>query len=104
MNGAKKIILFLLALFCGFIELLEVLALPILFLILGLWQDMPWQYYAITIGGYFGLLLVLGGLMHLIFKLLGRKYTSRLARRAGKYRTRFIMENENSPDLPAEHN
>ena len=84
--------------------MLEVLALPILFLILGLWQNFPWQFYAITIGGYFGLLLVLGGLMHLIFKLLGRKYTSRLARRSGKYRTRFLKEHENSPDLTQEDN
>jgi hypothetical protein len=100
----KKVLLFLLALFCGLMELLEVLALPILFLILGLWQDMPWQYYAITIGGYFGLLLVLEGLLHLVFKLLGRKYTSRLTGKAGKYRTRFLKEHENSPALTAEDN
>ena len=100
----KKVLLFLLALFCRLMELLEVLALPILFLILGLWQDLPWQYYAITIGGYFGLLLVLEGLMHLVFRLLGRKYTSRLQRKAAKYRTRFSAEHENSPELPNEDN
>ena len=100
----KKVLLFLLALFCGLMELLEVLALPILFLILGLWQDLPWQYYAITIGGYFGLLLVLEGLMHLVFRLLGRKYTSRLQRKTAKYRTRFSAENENSLHLPKEDN
>ncbi len=100
----KKVLLFLLALVCGLIELLEVLALPILFLILGLWQDLPWQYYAITIGGYFGLLLVLEGLLRLVFKLMGRKYTSRFQRKARKYRTRFSLEHKNYPDLPTEDN
>jgi uncharacterized membrane protein len=100
----KKVLLFLLALVCGFMELLEVLALPILFLILGLWQDLPWQYYAITIGGYFGLLLIGELVIHLIFRALERKYTSRIARKAEKYRTRFLKEHENSPDLTAEDN
>ena len=100
----KKVLLFLLALVCGFIDLVEVLALPILFLILGLWQDLPWQYYAITIGGYFGLLLLLEGLVHLIFKLLGRKRRGLISRKAAKYRTRFSAENENSLHLPTEDN
>lgn len=100
----KKVLLFLFYVFAFLVEWIEVLGLPILFLILGLWQQMPWQYYAITIGGYFGLLLVLEGLMHLLFRLLGRKYTSRLQRKTAKYRTRFSTEHENSPELPTEDN
>ena len=100
----KKVLLFLFYVFAFLVEWIEVLGLPILFLILGLSQQMPWQYYAITIGGYFGLLLLLEGLVHLIFKLLGRKRSGLISRKAAKYRTRFSAENENSLHLPKEDN
>ena len=94
----------LLGIICFIVDCIEVLLLPIAFLILGMWQQLPWQYYAITIGGYLGVLFLLEGILYLFFKLLGRTYTSRFARKVGKYRSRFSIEDEFSPKLPMERN
>ena len=51
-------------------DVIGFLALPALFLIIGLMNSFPWQYYAITIGGYFALFIVLEIILHFIFKAL----------------------------------
>lgn len=92
MKKLAKAFLVLIGVICFIGECLEVLLLPLGFLIFGLWQQMPWQFYAITIGGYFGLLLVLNLLLHLIFRLLGKHYASRFEKALTKLITKFSTE------------
>ena len=51
-------------------DIIEFLALPALFLIIGLINSFPWQYYAISIGGYFALFIISEIVLHFIFKAL----------------------------------
>ena len=70
-------------------DVIEFLALPALFLIIGLMNSFPWQYYAITIGGYFALFIVLEIILHFIFKALDKKYTPLIERKLKKYFNKF---------------
>ena len=45
-------------------NLIEILAIPALFLIIGLLNSFPWQYYAATIGGYFIIAIVIQIICH----------------------------------------
>ena len=70
-------------------DIIEFLALPILFLVLGLINSFPWQYYAISIGGYFALFIILEIILHFVFKALDKKYTPLIERKLEKYFNRF---------------
>ena len=70
-------------------DVIEFLALPVLFLIIGIMNSFPWQYYAITIGGYFALFIVLEIILHFIFKALDKKYTPLIERKLEKYFNKF---------------
>ena len=61
-------------------NLAEILAVPALFLIVGLLNDFPWQFYAATIGGYFIIAIVIQIICHFIFKHFEKKYESALMR------------------------
>ena len=61
-------------------NLIEILAIPALFLIIGLLNSFPWQYYAATIGGYFIIAIVIQIICHFIFKHFEKKYESALMR------------------------
>ena len=74
-------------------DIIEFLALPILFLVLGLINSLPWQYYAISIGGYFALFIILEIVLHFIFKALDKKYTPFIEKKLGKY---FNKSSKNS--------
>ena len=73
-------------------DIIEFLALPVLFLIVGLINLLPWQYYAIAIGGYFTLFIILEVVLHFIFKALDKKYTPFLERKLEKYFNKFSKE------------
>lgn len=60
------------------VELCEILALPALFVIIGLLNAFPWQYYAVTVGGYFFVGAIIQLICHFLFKKLERKYESTL--------------------------
>ena len=66
-------------------DVIEFLALPALFLIIGLVNSFPWQYFAITIGGYFALFIALEVILHFVFKALDKKYTPFIERKLEKY-------------------
>lgn len=66
-------------------DVIEFLAPPILFLIIGLINAFPWQYYAIAIGGYFALFIILEVVLRLVFKALGKRYTPLIKRKLEKY-------------------
>ena len=61
-------------------NLIEILTIPALFLIIGLLNSFPWQYYAATIGGYFIIAIVIQIICHFIFKHFEKKYESALMR------------------------
>ncbi|MBQ8566871.1 MAG: hypothetical protein IJ445_04725 [Clostridia bacterium] len=91
----KKIIGFIANILCiGMViwDIIEFLALPALFLIIGLLNSFSWQYYAIAIGGYFALFIILEIVLHFIFKALDKKYTPFLERKLEKYFNKFSKE------------
>lgn len=96
MKTLKKVLLTLVGILCMLAEILDVLIIPIAFLILGLLQQMPWQYYAIMIGGYFGVIILSELILHLIFKALGKKYSTRFVQKVEKLMARFTKEQNNS--------
>ena len=66
-------------------DIVEFLAIPALFVIIGLLNSFSWQYYAITIGGYVVLLLLAELVAHFVFKALDKKYTPLIERKLEKY-------------------
>lgn len=74
-------------------DIIEFLAIPVLFLVIGLIYSFSWQYYAITIGGYFALFVILEIVLRLIFKALDKKYTPLLERRLEKHFNKFSKKN-----------
>ena len=70
-------------------DIIEFLALPALFLIIGLLNSFSWQYYAIAIGGYFALFIILEIVLHFIFKALDKKYTPLIERKLEKCFNKF---------------
>ena len=70
-------------------DIIEFLAIPALFLVIGLLNSFPWQYYAMSIGGYFALFIILEIILHFIFKALDKKYTPLLERKLEKYFKKF---------------
>ena len=83
-DSKMKKLLIVLGVIGAICELLEYLAIPAILAIIGAFNHFPWQYYAITIGGYFGLLLAGELLLRLIFHSLGKKYTSRITNKLTK--------------------
>ncbi len=44
--------------------------IPVLFIIIGLIFSFPWQYYAITVGGYFIIFVTVRTVRYLIIKIM----------------------------------
>ena len=70
-------------------DIIEFLAIPALFLVIGLLNSLPWQYYAISIGGYFALFIILEIILHFAFKAFDKKYTPIIERKLEKYFNKF---------------
>ncbi len=70
-------------------DIIEFLAIPAIFLVIGLLNSFPWQYYAISIGGYFSLFVILEIIAHFVFKALDKKYTPLIKRKLEKYFSKF---------------
>ena len=70
-------------------EVIEFLAIPALFVVIGLLNSFPWQYYAISIGGYFALFIIIDVVLHFVFKALEKKYTPFIKRKIDKFFDRF---------------
>ena len=87
----KTVVFFANILYVGMViwDIIEFLALPALFLVLGLINSFPWQYYAIAIGGYFALFIILEIILHFVFKALDKKYTPLIERKLEKYFNKF---------------
>ena len=61
-------------------NLVEILTIPALFLIVGVLNSYPWQYYAVTIGGFFIIAITIQTVGHFWFKRVEKKYESALLR------------------------
>ena len=70
-------------------ELAEFLAIPAILVVIGLFNDLPWQYYAISIGGYIIFWLLMEMVARFVFKLLDKKYTPRIEKQLEKILDRF---------------
>ena len=84
----KKLLIFLVnILYIGtvILDIIGFLALPAVFLVIGLMNSFPWQYYAVAIGGYFALFIILDIILHFVFKALDKKYTPFIERKLAKY-------------------
>ncbi len=68
MKKFLKILSGLLSVVVFIIELAEFLGLPVALLLIGIFCDMPWQFYLISIGGCFVLLVIAEIVAHIIFK------------------------------------
>lgn len=73
-------------------DIIEFLAIPALFLIIGWMNSFPWQYYAIAIGGYFAFFIILEIILHFTFKALDKKYSPFIARKLEKYINKFSKD------------
>lgn len=73
-------------------DLIEFLAIPAVFLVIGLLNSFPWQYYAITIGGYFALFIIAEIIAHFVFSALEKKYTPLIERKLEKYFNKFTKK------------
>ena len=88
----KKLLIFIVnILYVGMViwDIIEFLAIPALFLVIGLLNSFPWQYYAISIGGYFALFIILEIILHFVFKALDKKYTPLIERKLEKHFDKF---------------
>lgn len=79
-----KIILAILTVFEFLWDLFGFLLLPAIFVGVGLLDNAPWQYYAITVGGYFALFALLELIFSIIFKKIDKKYSPVIERKIGK--------------------
>ena len=70
-------------------DIAEFLAIPALFIVIGLLNSYSWLYYAITIGGYIVLFIVAEIIAHFVFKALDKKYTPLIERKLEKYLNKF---------------
>ena len=70
-------------------DIVEFLAVPALFIIIGMLNSFSWQYYAITIGGYIALFIIAEIVAHFVFKALDKKYTPFIERKLEKIFNRF---------------
>ena len=70
-------------------DIAKFLAIPALFIVIGLLNSYPWQYYAISIGGYIVLFIVAEIIAHFVFKTLNKKYSPLIERKLEKYLNKF---------------
>ena len=61
-------------------NLLEILAIPALFIVVGLLNSYPWKYYIATIGGYFIIAILIQTVCHFGFKYFEKRYESALVK------------------------
>lgn len=66
-------------------DVIEFLAIPALFTVIGLLNSFPWQYYAISIGGYVALFIIAEIVAHFVLKALDKKYTPLIERKFKKH-------------------
>ena len=61
-------------------DLSEILAIPVLLVIIGLLNSFSWQYYVISIAIYFAIMIIVQVVCHLVAKRFEKKFESALDR------------------------
>ena len=61
-------------------DVIEILVVPVLFSVIGILNQYPWQYYAVSIGGFFAIAIIIQSACHLILKRFEKKYESTLVK------------------------
>ena len=74
-------------------DIVEFLAVPALFIIIGILNSFSWQYYVISIGGYVVLFIIVEIIAHFVFRALDKKYTPFIERKLEKICNRFLRKN-----------
>ena len=75
MKGFLKFLEIICSIIIAVWTLVEFLAIPAFLTVIGLLNDFPWQYYAISIGGYFILFIIIEIIAHFFFKAIDKKFT-----------------------------
>ena len=104
MKSLLKILIILLSVIVTLLELAEFLFLPALFVLIGALNHFPWPYYAITVGGYFALMLIAELILRWVFHALNKKYSSRFSKKLEKIIARFFANRKDSTSLSPENN
>ena len=90
-----KVLLKILAIIAGMLlvlwQLAEILILPAIFVLIGVLNELPWQYYVISIVGYFLICVIIQIVCHFIFNKLEKKYTPFFERFIDKFADRFFQ-------------
>lgn len=76
MKGLLKFFDFILTIIYVIGNLVEILVVPAFFVVVGLVNDLPWQYYMATVGGFFILCILVQIILHFVFKRFEKKYES----------------------------
>lgn len=63
----------------------EFLIIPAIFVVLGIFCELPAGYYWITIGGYFAVFAILQVLMWILEKTLGKRFEALLSNKLAKH-------------------
>ena len=92
MKPRSKFVAFLLFL----VDLLDLLMVPVIFTIVGLIRQVPWQYYIATIGCYFGLVSLLELVLRFFFSTPEKKQSTRFFRKLEKMFLVFPEDDSNS--------
>ena len=78
------------------VDLLELLIVPVIFTIVGLIRQVPWQFYVVTIGGYFGLVSILELVLRTFLSTPEKKQSTRFFRKLEKMFLIVPEDQENS--------
>ena len=94
MNGLWKFLNIICAIISVVESLVEMLAIPAFFLIIGLLNQFPLPYYVVTIGGYLIFGIVIQIICHFVFKYFGKQHCSKLIRKFEKlFNQKDVSEN-----------
>ena len=92
MNKSNGFVGFLLTYFTIVLNLGYLFIEPLIFVTVGLIYEVPWQYYLICIGGYYGLMVVWELLAHFLRPQSGRIFHCPFVRKLKQLRARFVEE------------
>ena len=85
MKGFLKFIATILTVIMAIWDIFEFLAIPALFVVIGLLNSYSWRYYVITIIAYVIIFALIELIAHLVSSQLDEKYTPLIVKKLEKY-------------------
>jgi hypothetical protein len=98
MNKSNGFVGFLLSYLAIILNLGYLFIEPLIFVTVGLIYDVPWQYYLICIGGYYGLMVVWEVAARLLQKDGGRVFHCPFVRKLKQIMAKFAESGEESAE------